>query len=396
MGTVIPIGIVFLLINITTINQLFAKTPQWYQNTKFTSNKQIYYGHGSSVTISAARDLALLEISQQLQVNIASTSEYKTQQKNNKFFKKQQTSLVTSSVTNLKDVKQIKSTCIEDICYVVMKYHYTTPFWFANRIVEAPLFSKIGYGSGESPSIATKQATQDLQSQLEIHNVQDIQTIRSEKVGDTYFMARFFQNIPNKKCNEKQSLFMQKSIFVQQANSLTPCPYPYQFKRVNHQWYLNYLDVLQPLSQSDFLSFYIDISDNTLLLDVKRQDLIEDDRFFFSIKSKHSGFVSLLNIYENGEIGLLLENSYIVPNFILTFPDIKGDLELKASLLYKAKPTIDLYVLLFSKNKINLSNFNEQQSTLVKNKSYQFATLHQLMKNYRFTTTVIRTQPNSL
>jgi hypothetical protein len=103
----------------------------------------------------------------------------------------------------------------------------------------------------------------------------------------------------------------------------------------------------------------------------KTNDILYDgEEFLFQVLSKEDGFVSILNVYEDGTISTLLKNNPIKRNILTFFPDEKGEHILVSGILEIGKETSDMYVVVWSDKKLPLEKFADATDEVIEDEKY--------------------------
>jgi len=150
-----------------------------------------------------------------------------------------------------------------------------------------------------------------------------------------------------------------------------------------------------PLCPDEFEKLFISYeSENISIIPSKSSVLTEGDVFSFSIESKKNGYLSIINVYEDGECFIITSNQPVMTNQLISIPDKSSDNELIAGLFTEKQPTYDLYVALFDNKEINLSRLQTAGSKIEKEEwHYKFNEVLEMMNEYEFCTVLIRTRP---
>ncbi len=382
----------FFLFFILTIATLQA-IPIWYANHTVKSNSNIYYGYGQGLTKKEAYQNAASEISNQLKVEISSIFKIEDRVRNDNVTNFVSKHITSNSHSILKNIKIIESTKDNNIFYILLEYNYTTPRWYESRTVEAPLFSKLGYGQAYRQSKAINMAKEDLKSQG-IDILKEVKPRKSEIINDTYFVAVSYRRVPKLECHPSQNEFLSKTSLVQEANKLTNCQHDYQLRYFNNAWHLSYKKISEKLTPRELSSLLINVDSKEVSIETHKYDFHEGEGFYLNITSKKSGYVSVLNVYRDGRVGVVLKNKIVNDNANFSFPSKESGQEFVASLITPSVATKDMYVVLYSKTKLKLSKFEKQNSKKVTDKEYRFNEVLKLLKTYDYATLVLRTRPN--
>ena len=361
--------------------------PYWYDSQSYKSKGSSYFGYGEGITKKEARQNAYEEIAEQLNVRISSTINIQSTDDKSIAFH----DVTLSSDVILKESK-IKMSVFEDgKYYLVVKYTYTTPLWFETRRVDAPLFSKIGFGSGSSQSSAINDAKKDLLAQNYSPKHIEVMPLKSEKLGDEYFIAISAIDMPSLMCSEPQNKLIAQSRLIKEANKLTSCDYPYQLNYSNNSWSLKYNNTYFSLSKKNFDSFFNTINNQTITLSSKQSEYKEGEGFHLDFNIQKSGYLTLFNIYEDGRVGVIIENRRVQKSDKFLFPSLASKQEFYAALNMKGSDAKDMYVAILSGEKLNLSSYKAQDIKLVDGNEYRFQDVIELAQKEIFTTLVIRT-----
>ncbi len=308
------------------------------------------------------------------------------------------------------------------------------PEWF--RKLSHKDYEIIGYGSSknleEARTMAKKEIANSIQTQIISENIfetseindivsekvnlyleaktdvvlSDLKTIKEEKKKKIWYVALIYENLPieNKFAKrvsildhktEKQNKYLWNSPLIQAINEELNCKLNIKLKRKNKLWYLAYENVMLPLSPDEFEKLFIStVSDKISINPSKSSLLTVDDVFSFSVESKQDGYVSIINVYENGECFIITYNQSLKANDPVRIPDESSDKELIAGLFTKNQPTYDLYVTLFDIEEINLSRVQTAGEKIEKEeRHFKFDEVLKMMDEHEFCTILIRTRP---
>lgn len=309
----------------------------------------------------------------------------------------------------------------------------SSPEWF--RKLSHKEYEIIGYGSSKNlegaRTMAKKEIANSIQTQIisenifettEINDVlnektklyleaktnvvlSDLKTIKEEKKKKVWFVALMYENLPIEKKfakktsslehkSEQQNEYLSKTLLVRSINKELNCTLNLTIKRKNNLWYISYENIMLPLSPVEFEKLFVSCESKEISIQPSKFILKEGDIFSFKVHSKREGFVTIINIYENGECFIIASNQSIKSNSPITFPDESADNELVAGLLSENQPTYDLYVALFDEEEINLSRIQTAGEKIEKEEwHYKFNEVLEMMNEYEFCTVLIRTRP---
>ena len=158
-------------------------------------------------------------------------------------------------------------------------------------------------------------------------------------------------------------------IIVEQMNR----PIAFRLIRKDNQWYIGYKKVLQRLDSRDFMRFFATVKNPAVQIDSSngKKELKDKERFFFYITADKKGFVSLLTVYEDGTVAVLMENIPIQKSVKTAIPDEDFEQIFEAGLLHKDQETFDLYVVVFSQKELTLDRFASADDQVIDNEKYR-------------------------
>ena len=306
----------YFILLIVTIQSVFA-TPLWYHN--LTSNESnTYIGYGSGSSENEAKQNALLDISGQISTVVK--SEYKGDKKliDGIYTKdiSEQTSQKTNSSLSDYEVLKVENS---DLWYVAIKYE--------NRASIDKFIQKI----------------------------------------------KALPTLQNNTTQKKQNSFLSQTLIGKELQSALGFELDFKLFRKDTLWYIKYEDTLQVLSKKDFEKFFVTTQNPNLSLATNKKNNILKDKepYHFMIDSKQDGYVTLLDTYEDGTVGIIAKNLKILKDKKIQFPDEKSDMLFEASILEEGKDTFDLYTLIYTKKPLILDRFALSESELIKDERYK-------------------------
>lgn len=309
------------------------------------------------------------------------------------------------------------------------------PEWFQSRTYQpANAHEIVGYGMGKSLKEATLHAKEDIAGQLlteisstkeshlsekhgrlskhmdikidaQVHTVlSDIKTLRMEADDGTYYVVSLYENL-----RLSQSLInkTEEITCIQHAPNpylaLTPlyedvkkaagCDIDFSLERKDSVWYIAYAQTLLPIAPVDYEDLFISSKQSPVTLKASSRTLREGDEFYFTLLSSQSGYVTLMNIYENGMTAVVGPSMKIEKDRYTRIPGEDADEYFEAGLLHKGRATHDLYVAFFTTEPIDLSRFEMSSDQLVEGETaYKADELIRMTQKYPFTTLFIRTK----
>lgn len=307
------------------------------------------------------------------------------------------------------------------------------PDWFLK--LPHKHYEIVGYGEGktleEARTKATKNIAQSIQTRILSESVfeekladrnysqnartrlqektdvvlSELTTVRKEYREGLWYLAVKVENLPFPKkmarrlgdyaCKQqRQNPYLSGTPLIQALNAELGCRPDVRLIRNHGLWYLSCDHTMLALSARDFERLFVSYTSEDLFLGSTKTDLVEGDVFSLTLKPKRKGFLSLLNVYQNGMVSVLVANKPVESNEEVAFPDPSGDVELVAGLARDGGATFDLYVCLFSRRKIDVSRIQSAGSQVSRDETdFKFDEVLALMKKYTFCTEWIRTRP---
>jgi len=318
---------------------------------------------------------------------------------------------------------------------------YATPLWYYN-IANKNLEIIIGYGSGESEKEAKQNALSDVVSKISVDVktsmklmqkdedgqfvqnskyeseqkadavLSDYRLLRVEEESGIFFVALSYENIPSfdkfvrkvrshgfsraNKSTAKKSSYLQYTPMAKKLKKALGRDIDFVLLRKNKKWYIKHKDILQVLDKRDFGRFFVTIPHAKLSINTnKRNNILYDgDKFYFKVKSQNSGFVSILTVYEDGTVSSLVRNIAIKKGRVENIPDEEFESIPEAGLIQKGVETYDLYVCVFSKNRLHFEQFAYADDEVINEEKYKnFDTLLDFLDDKVYTTLKVVTKP---
>lgn len=233
----------------------------------------------------------------------------------------------------------------------------------------------------------------------------DVTVKKKEKIDKVWYVALSYLNLPFEKkfamklgafkCKDvKQNRYLNKTPLVKLISKELGCEIDVKLVRKSGLWHMAYQNVMQPLTSFDFEKLYTGYHGKDVEITSSNTLFTEGNTFAFKIKSKRNGYLSLFNVYEDGQVFTLLRNKSVTANKRITFPPTSSDQELVAGLLRPKMATFELYIAVFSERKLELSRFQQAGTELVQGEfHYKFAELMDILDKHDFSASMIRIKP---
>jgi len=262
--------------------------PSWYYNLK-SKNQNIYIGYGSGISEKEAKTEALSDIASAIKTKIESKFE-------------KDASLDTTYHKNIKlKQKQITSAILSD--YKIIKLEFIDGKYYVA---------------------------------IEYENIPAIDKFIKK--------AKFNKSIKNPKGYIYQTP-LSKEIFAKLKKKIK-----LEIFYKDNNWHLKSEDAVVALDEKNFLKLFKTVQNSNLILTISKSPLFENDLFYFKVKSTQDGFITLFDVYENGESVILFKNIKVNKNKTIIIPSKNAKFDLIAGVL-EGNKSYDLFVVVFSKTK---------------------------------------------
>lgn len=247
-------------------------------------------------------------------------------------------------------------------------------------------------------------------SQKSFATICDYKLLKSEYDNGAYYVALSYENTPSldkfvKKLKKlkKHSLvtqnpknYLYSTLIGRDLQRKLGHKVAFNLVRKDKKWYIQHKNIMQVLDKKDFAKFFVTkINPKVSLHTNKRRDILhEGDKFYFKVKTEEDGYVTLLDVYENGTVATLVKNVPIKKGQIEKIPDEDFESVPEASLLVKGEETHDLYVAVFSKKRLRFDSFAYADNVLISEEKYKnFDALIHFLDDKIYTTLKIVTKP---
>lgn len=314
---------------------------------------------------------------------------------------------------------------------------FANPSWYLN-VQKTKLNSYVGYGSGVDEAHAKQEALNDIVSQIAVNistsfsqhqkiedgkfqnnkefissqnsnaTLYDYELLRSEFYDGNYFVAVEYENIPSldKFVRKLKALgeikdtpfsgYLNHTLAAKRLKKELKKDINFSLVRKDKKWYIKYKDILQPLDKKDFAKFFASVYNSKVDIKTnKRRDIIYDgDKFFFKVKSEQNGFVSIVDVYEDGTVSTLVRNIPIRKKLIENIPDKDFESIPEAGLIQEDVETYDLYVVIYSQKKLHFDSFAYADEELINEEKYKnFDELIEFLDGKVYATLKVVTKP---
>lgn len=285
---------------------------------------------------------------------------------------------------------------------LLVAFLQAAPHWYGT--IPAQPYELIGYGKGESPQAARNAALaeiagvirSDVQSRFEqrthlsgdqydqssmgslsvLSDVQlsGVETIRHERYGQHYYTAlrfdirpfevRLRERLGTPVCIERAG-FLNMTPVGQNLKELMGCDVALRVYRQSDVWMLGTTDAALPWGQESFERLFAERYDARVVLKSSAPRLVDGEAFSLSIQAEAAGYVTLFNLYDTGQVAVMVDNLPIQGGQSLQIPEsIDPGLELVAA-AGNRDSTRDLYVALWHRERESFSRFEQTDSRVL-------------------------------
>jgi len=303
------------------------------------------------------------------------------------------------------------------------------PLWFVDKTMTPHAkYELLGYGEGKSFSEAKANAKEEIaqsllsvvdssftsssnndksvsKSELKVTtklSLQNLKTLKQEQRGNLFFVVLSYENLDLayqikktllvQRCqNEDVNSYMLETPLYKKISLALGCNFDFKLDRKNGAWYIRYKENRFLLNDDDFEELFVDKGDKNFSFKANKKVLKDGDSFYFTFKSKKSGYITFLDVYENGIVTLLQPSTHIINSLQIPSKNSKNYFE--AGLVKDGVDTYDLYVAIFSEKPIDMSRFEYANEDLASSEvAYKFDELIQNLDNYNYATILLRTK----
>jgi len=236
---------------------LLASPPPWYVDSNLKTQHNEYIGYGSGDTRTKAKEDAKADISSSIQSTIESTLSIHSQENDNKYSSRTTSNIESFSSVELSDLKQVHSEEIDGKWYIALKY-VNLPF--AKKVRKR--FTSVKHLKRETNQYLTS-------------------TRLLKELKDEF---GFYPNIT-----------IDKNILMIGDKSF-------------------------PISSDTLKKLFSSKRSKNITLDIPKK-IKHEEFYFIKIKPKEKAYMTLVQIYENGESSILFDNKKVAKNQKVIFPN---------------------------------------------------------------------------
>jgi len=280
-------------------------------------------------------------------------------------------------------------------------YLYSTPLWFHNTSSNS--YEIIGYGIDTDLQIARDIAKSEISKQISI-KISSNSNVKKTLINDNY-QKSFKSNISTSTDATLQGIKILKEEYIdnkwyvgviydnrtllQKINIKHPKYSSNDMKNIkklniirkSNNWYIKIKNDLYILSNDNFISIFSNKKSKNIELISDKIIYNSYDKIHFEINSKNKGYVSILYSEASGKSAVILANKAINHNIV--YPKQNSQDELVA---YNPSnnTVIEWYICIYSKKKIDLSEFENISANTLDESNYNFDKLLDIIKHNEY------------
>ena len=236
----------------------------------------------------------------------------------------------------------------------------------------------------------------------------DAKLQRYQKINDTFYVAVSYINLPldekvylhvkGKKLKplSKTSIYHFTLFSEQLKTKFTYIPdYSLIFK--DGLYYVNISNKLFVIKNSDLPLFFVSKENKNIDFWVSSKYLKDRDFFHFNIQSKLNGYISLLQVDEEGRVIVHLDNVENTSSRKFTYPNLELYNGLEAGIINEKSNVQENYILAICSKKLNLSNYEHISLKYNNNKnSLRFPTLERSIKRCEYSAIITHIEKGNI
>ena len=305
------------------------------------------------------------------------------------------------------------------------------PSWYTHLPVRQ--YEIIGYGSGASLEAAKTEARSDIAKSLVVRirsefradttatkellkqNVElhideytdvvltDAKVIRSKQVSGIFYVALLYENLPLELKIKKafngmalpempQNSLYRYAFFSKTLKSQFGYIPAYSLFFKNGLYYLHMEEKVFALKKSDLRLFFFEKQSPEVSLAASSKHLHTDDFFHFNIAAKRAGYLSLLQVDEEGRVIVHIDNSAVKGNKNIVYPDLRLYDGLQAGIVNRADKISEQYVAALCSDRIDLGLFEHASRSFTESaEAIRYPQLNKMIGNCFYASTVLQT-----
>lgn len=273
---------------------LLASPPSWFVNGNINAKSNEYIGYGSGKSKTEAKQNAKSDISNSIQSTIRSSLSINTQENNDEYSSNVRSNIESFSSIELSDTKVVKSEYIDDKWYIAIKYE-NLPF--------------------------TKKVRKQFDS-----------TTHLEKETNQYLVSTMLLKELKNEFGFYPKITIDKNMLLIGNKSF-------------------------PISSSTLQKLFSSKISENIDLDIPKK-VKHEEFYFIKITPKKKSYMTLVQIYENGESSILFDNKDVIKDKKIVFPNPDEYNGLEAYLNDGQIRSKDMTIAILCKTKKDFSYFD--------------------------------------
>ncbi len=304
------------------------------------------------------------------------------------------------------------------------------PSWY---LTPSKSSSKIfGYGSGASLEIAKNRAREDIATSLNVHikseftinaqrdinsTKQDIKSslhsysevvlsqiklLHSEHLDDMYYVALMYENLPlaqkvyqSLKATRLQKMpqehFYAQTLFSKSLKKLFGYTPKYELFFKDSLYFLHIAAKVFPLKESDLKYFFFEKESEDISLEASSKRLHVSNYFHFTLQNSKAGFVSLLEVDEEGRVIVHLDNQKMPIKSTKLYPDSELYEGLQAGIVNHKERVNEQFIALLCHKKVDLTLFENASQSFNENKqAMRYSELSKIIDGCEYTSVILK------
>jgi len=236
----------------------------------------------------------------------------------------------------------------------------------------------------------------------------DAKLKKYQKINGTFYVALSYINLPltekiylklkdtKLKPIDKRSIY-NYSLFSERLNEKFKYIPSYSLFFKDGLYYVNINNKLFVINNSDLPLFFISKENKNIDFKISSKQLKSGDFFYFTIESKLNGYISLIQVDEDGRVIVHLDNLENNSNHKFTYPNLEIYNGLEAGIINEKNNVQENYILAICSNKLNLSSYEYISLDYNTNEtSLRFTSLDKVISRCEYNAIIIHVQKGNL
>jgi hypothetical protein len=290
------------------------------------------------------------------------------------------------------------------------------PSWYINSAIPYTSYEYIGYGQGPTKESAMLQAqaelAQSIRSEISVvvnsntqisnnavHesfeskarvasklNLSDVTLEKIEEANGAIYVAYKYSNLPlaekiinagiNIKCSKNIHPYLSRIPVFKSISKRMSCLPEMQVIYKNKNWYLLIEGEMFALNKQGFEHLFVRVKNPAIQLKLSNTHVKSGDIYSIELKPEIYGYASLVQIFDSGQIKLLIDNKIVNSKDTITFPDLTKFDGLYAEANGQKRLSKDLTLAILCNEVVDLSDITEiSVDTIIENNQSLFSQL---------------------